>query len=161
VYDISFKHALQIITRNGGRVDGDNVTIATQAIKPVRLEQGFSNMRPLQRIDIQQDVSIKEFNFEFTGTGFAISGEAGKNKDKAGEYAFDAELYVDGQKVETAKLPTSFTTRRLEIFWKYQLADKKHSVTVKVLNPNSDYYLNTSGYIVYGNALKVPNDKNK
>ena len=118
-------------------------------------------MHPLQRIETQQDVSTKEFNIEFTGTGFAISGEAGKNKNKAGEYTFEAELYIDGEKVETAKLPTDFTTRRLELFWKYKLADKKHSVTIKVLNPNSDYYLNTSSHVVYGNALKSSNDKSK
>jgi len=152
VYDISFKHALQIITRNGGKVDGDNVTIATQTPKPVRLEQGFTNMQPSQRIEIQQDISTKEFNFEFSGTGFAISGESGKNKNEASDYTFEAELYIDGEKVETAKLPTNITTRRLELFWKYQLPDKKHSVIVRVLNPNSDYYLNTSGYITYKNS---------
>jgi hypothetical protein len=118
-------------------------------------------MHPLQKIEIQQDISTNEFNFEFTGTGFAISAEAGKNKNKAGEYTFEAELYLDGEKVETAKLPTDFTTRRLDLFWKYQLTDKKHSVRVKVLNPNSDYYLNTSGYIVYGNAANMHIDKGR
>jgi hypothetical protein len=152
VYEISFKHALQVITRNGGKMDGDNVTIATQTPKPVRLEQGFTNMHPSQRVELQQDISAKELNFEFTGTGFAISGESGKNKSEASDYAFEAELYIDEKKVETVKLPTNFTTRRLELFWKYQLSDKKHLVTIKVLNPNTDYYLNTSGYIIYSNA---------
>jgi hypothetical protein len=30
VYDIGLKHALQNIERNGGKVSGDNVTIAVQ-----------------------------------------------------------------------------------------------------------------------------------
>ncbi len=37
------------------------------------------------------------------------------------------ELYIDNVKVETAKLPTNFTTRRYELFWKYGLPDQKHT----------------------------------
>ena len=150
VYDIGFKHALQVIERNGGKIDGEKVIILTQEPKTVRLEQGFVNMRPLQKTELQQDISTKELSFNFIGTGFVISGETGKNKGDAPDYTFDTELYIDGEKVETAKLPTDVTTRRLELFWKYQLPDKKHKVSIKILNPNSDYYLNTSGYIVYG-----------
>jgi hypothetical protein len=155
VYDISFKHALQVIRRNGGKVEGDNVTILTQVPKTVRLEQSFTGIYPLQKTDLNQDINTKELNFEFTGTGFVLRGEAGKKKDDATDYVFKAELYIDGNKVETARMPTNFTSRRLELFWKYQLPNKKHSVKVKVLNPNADYYLNSSDYIAYGDKPKV------
>ncbi|HEY4195302.1 MAG TPA: ADP-ribosylglycohydrolase family protein [Mucilaginibacter sp.] len=149
VYDISFKHALQVIQRNGGKVDGDQVTILTQVPKTVRLEQGFTGIYPSEITDLHHDINTKELSFDFTGTGIVLKGEAGKNKDDAADYIFNAEVYIDGDKVETMKLPTDFTTRRLELFWKYQLPDKKHTLRIKVLNPNADYFLNSSEYIVY------------
>lgn len=149
VYEVSFKHALQVIQQNGGKVDGDHITIITQVPKTVRFEQSFSGMHPVQKMELNEDISTKELNFEFTGTGFVIRGEAGKKKNEATDHTFEAELYVDGRKVETAKFPTDFTTRRLELFWKYQLPYKKHRVSVKVLNPNANYYLNSSGYLIY------------
>jgi hypothetical protein len=155
VYDISFKHALQVIQRNGGKVEGDKITILTQAPKAVRLEQSFTGIYPLQKTDLNQDINAKELEFEFTGTGFVLRGEAGKKKDDATDYVFETELYIDGNKVETAKMPTNFNSRRLELFWKYQLPNKKHVVKIKVLNPNADYYLNSSDYIVYADKPKV------
>jgi hypothetical protein len=149
VYDIGFKHALQVIERNGGKVDGDQVTILTQVPQTVRLEQSFTGIYPSEITDMRHDINTKELSFDFTGTGIVLKGEAGKNKDDAADYIFNAEIYIDGDKIETVKLPTDFTTRRLELFWKYQLPDKKHTLRIKVLNPNADYFLNSSEYIVY------------
>ncbi|MBS1524717.1 MAG: ADP-ribosylglycohydrolase family protein [Bacteroidetes bacterium] len=151
VYEIGFKHALENIKRNGGSVDGDKVTILTQAPKPVRLEQGFTNLVPLQKIDLQKEVGREDLTFDFNGTGFVLRGEAEKKNQEAPDYVFEAEVYVDGKKTETAKLPTSFTARRQELFWRYYLPHGKHTIKVKVLNPNPDYGLEASGYLVYGN----------
>ena len=150
VYEIGFKHALQVIQRNGGKVEGDKITLLTQVPKTVKLEQGFTGMFPLQKTEVNEEICTKELSFEFTGTGFVLKGEAEKKREKAADYVIEAELYIDGNKVETAKFPASFTTRRLELFWKYQLPNKKHSVRVKVLNPNADYQLNASEYLTYG-----------
>ncbi len=150
VYDIGFKHALENIRRNGGKVEGDKITILVQAPKTVRLEQSFTGIYPIGKTDLNQDVSTKELIFDFTGTGFVLRGEAGKKKEDAKDYTFNVELSIDGKKVETASMPTNFTSRRLELFWKYQLPNGKHSVSVKVLNPDSDYVLSSSDYIVYG-----------
>ncbi|HEY8999831.1 MAG TPA: ADP-ribosylglycohydrolase family protein [Mucilaginibacter sp.] len=153
VYEVGFKHALENIKRNGGKVDGDKITIPVQEPKTVRFEQGFTNMRPLQKSDLQHDINSSELTFDFTGTGFVLKGEAGKKKEDSPDYTFDVEVTIDGEKAEMAKLPTNFTTRRQEICWKYQLSNKKHSVKVKVLNPNNDYVLNSSEYLVYSDAL--------
>ncbi len=161
VYDIGFKHALQVIERNGGKVDGDQVTILTQIPQTVRLEQSFTGIYPTEITDLRHDINTKELSFDFTGTGIVLKGEAGKNKDDAADYIFNAEIYIDGDKAETVKLPTDFTTRRLELFWKYQLPDKKHTVRIKVLNPNADYFLNSSEYIVYKDKPSSELTKNK
>jgi len=148
-YDISFKHALQNVQRNGGNVDGDNVSIKLQSPETVKLEQGFTGMYPIEQNNFLHE-NINDTSFEFEGTGFILRGEARKLKDDAIEHDFEAELYIDGEKTETAKLPTNFTTRRHELFWKYRLTNKKHSVRIKILNPTNDAEINTWDYIVYG-----------
>ena len=147
-YDISFKHALQNIQRNGGSVDGDNISIKLQSPETVKFEQGFTNMYPVEQNNFSNE-NIHDISFEFEGTGFILRGEARKLKDDAAEHDFEAELYIDGEKIETAKLPTNFTTRRHELFWKYGLPNKKHTVRIKILNPTNDAEVNTWDYIVY------------
>ena len=148
VYDIGFKHALQVIQRNGGKVEDNKVTIALQTPKPVKFEQSFGGMYPVDKKNLS-GTDIKNLDFEFEGTGFILRGEARKKKNELPEYIFNADLYIDGEKIETAKLPTNFTTRRHELFWKYALPNKKHSVHITVLNPNDDYELNSWEFIYY------------
>lgn len=147
VYQIGLKHALQNIQMNGGKVEGEQVTIVTQPIRTVQLEQGFPNLYPIEKIDFNKEV--QDLSFDFEGTGFVLAGEGRKKKADSPEYTFEAELYVDGNKVETAKLPTRFTTRRLELFSKYPMPKGKHTVTIKVLNPNAGYELRGYNYIVF------------
>ncbi len=73
------------------------------------------------------------YTFEFEGVGFALVGSASRTGDE--DHVFNAELHVDGELVETATWPTAMTTRRLYLFWKYQLPKGEHTVEVRVLNP--------------------------
>ena len=65
------------------------------------------------------------------------------------DYEFQTEVYLDGEKIESPKLPTNFTTRRLEVSWKYPLSKGKHKVVVKILNPDNRYELRNLEYIVF------------
>ena len=154
VYEIGYKHALLNIEKNGGKINGNNIVIAAQAPRPVKLEQGFQNMFPTEKKWLRKSVK-NELSFDFEGTGFAIIGEASRKKADAPLYIFEAELYIDGVKTETVKLPANFTTRRHELFWKYDLPDKKHNVTIKILNPNDDYEVRASASILYSNKPPV------
>ncbi|GAB4028321.1 ADP-ribosylglycohydrolase family protein [Spirosoma gilvum] len=152
VYAMSLKHALQVIERNGGKVTGDQVTIAPQIPKAVRLEQSFPGHHPVLARGINKDIT-NEYSFDFEGIGFALRGEA-KPKAKStwestSPFVFNTELYIDDQKVETAKLPTDFTHRRHELFWKYQLPKGKHTVRIKVLNPDSEHTIRMGELLVY------------
>ena len=49
VYDIGFKHALQVIEKNGGKIDANAVTIKLQQPKPVRFEQSFEGHYPIEK----------------------------------------------------------------------------------------------------------------
>lgn len=156
VYEIGYRHALSNIERYSGKVNGDKVMIVLQQPKTVKYEQGFQGMYPVEKKWLGKS-DFKELSFEFQGTGFALRGGAEKKKKELPDYVFEAELYVDSDKIETARLPTDFTTRRHELFWKYGLPNKKHTVVVKVLNPNDDYALNATEYILYSDKPAVTN----
>lgn len=150
VYEISFKQALEMIQRNGGKIEGDQVTIAVQAPKAVKYEKSFSGIYPVAKKSFHHG-NIKELAFDFTGTGFVLKGEARKKSRDAADHIFEMEVYIDGEKAETIKLPTNFTTRRRDLCWKYAMPDKKHEVKIKVLNPVNNHEVITSEYIVYDN----------
>jgi len=155
VYEISFRQAQEMIQRNGGKIEDDKITIAVQAPKPVKYEKSFPDMYPVAKKSFNHR-DVKELAFTFTGTGFVLKGEARKKNNDAADYVFEMEVYIDGQKVETAKLPVNYTIRRHELCWKYSLPDKKHEVKIRVLNPEDNYEVRTSEYIVYDNK---PTDK--
>ncbi|MCD7935999.1 MAG: ADP-ribosylglycohydrolase family protein [Tannerellaceae bacterium] len=148
IYTTSFGHALETIRRNGGTVTPDQITIAVQPPKAVRYEQGFEDMYPVLRKPFHHG-DITSVEFEFEGTGFVVRGEAAKRDGVTTDGAFTASLYLDGQKVETANFPTSFHSRRLDLFWKYQLPKGKHTVRIVVDEPQKDYLLRSWDYIIY------------
>ena len=61
----------------------------------------------------------------------------------------NVELYIDGKLSETIKLPMSFITRRHEIAWKYELGNGKHTVKVKLLNPDNGAECFLSNLLTY------------
>jgi len=148
VYEVGMKHALQTITRNGGAVTNDNVTIKIQQPKAVAFEQSFTGIYPVAKIPVKWNDAKDEISFDFEGTGFVIKGETadwGSNTD----FVFNTELYVDGYKIESPQLPASYTTRRYELCWKYDLAKAKHAVKLKILNPSKEYKFRAGDAIIY------------
>lgn len=148
VYDIGFRHALENIRRNGGRVQGENVYIATQQPKTVAYEKSFPNLYPVQKEEVQVN-DRKEIAFDFEGTGFILRGEPKARNNNSPDYEFRTEVYLDGSKIESPVLPTDFTTRRLEVTWKYPLKKGKHTVLVKILNPDNRYEIRNLEYIIF------------
>lgn len=148
VYDIGVKHAIENITRNGGRLNDQIVYIPTQVPEAVQLEQSFPGLYPVKKeaLELKNDNDI---SFEFEGTGFILSGEPRAANNKLPDHVFKTEVYLDGTKIESPELPTDFTTRRLEVSWKYPLPKGKHSVRVKILNPDSRYPFRNLEYIVF------------
>ena len=156
VYAMGMKHALQVVERNGGKITGDQVQIAVQTPKAVRLEQAFTGHYPVLVKGIHKDLA-DEYTFDFEGIGFVLKGEAKPTNTSAampptqqGTHTFNAELYIDGQKIETAKLPANFTQRRYDLFWKYQLPKGKHAVRIKLLNPDANHVVRMTDLLVYG-----------
>jgi hypothetical protein len=159
VYEMGYKHAVQVVEKNGGKQDGDNIVIPVQTPKAVRFEQSFSGHFPIEKRPVHKDME-EEFVFDFEGNGFVVMGEAspkhGSNWDYKGSFVFEAELYIDDQKIETVKLPANYTKRRLELFWKYQLPKAKHSVKIKLLNPDSEFKLRVTDIVLYSDRAVPP-----
>ena len=152
VYAMGFKHALQVVERNAGRVTEDSVIISVQQPEAVRLEQSFEGHYPIEKKEVRQELK-NEHTFEFEGIGFTLLGESepvrGSSWDYTGDYSATAELHIDGQKVETVKLPASYIKRRHEIFWKYQLPAGKHLVRIKRTDSNPEFTVQLSQLIIY------------
>ncbi len=148
VYDIGYKHALQNIERNGGKVNADHVTIPVQKPVAVKFEKSFAGHYPVTLTPVKWNANKDEIRFDFDGIGFVIKGDASKWDSKSA-YVFDTELYLDGKLIETPKLPVSYTTRRYDLAWKYQLPKGKHTVLLKILNPSMDYPVRASQAIIY------------
>ncbi len=148
VYNIGFKHALENIERNGGTVNGDNVVIKTQQPVAVKFEKSFEGIYPVEKISLNGIDKKDEISFDFEGTGFVVGGETaewGSNSD----FVFNTELYVDGKLVEKPQLPASYTTRRYELCWNYDLPKGKHHVQLKILNSDANENFNADDVIIY------------
>jgi hypothetical protein len=158
VYELGFKHTLQVIQKNGGKVAEDSVIITVEQPVAVRLEQSFEGHYPVEKRELHHELN-GEYTFEFEGIGFALLGGSepvnGSSWTYKGNYFATAELHVDGIKVETVELPANFINRRHELFWRYQMPRGKHSVTIKQSNPNSDFAVRLSELVVYDNASKT------
>jgi len=148
VYEIGNRHALEMIKRNGGKINGENIIIKVQKPETVRFEESFPGMFPVLRKDFNNH-DFKTLTFEFEGTGFALRGDAIRRSHDIPDGELTATMYIDGKKVETAKFPTAFRYRRHDLFWKYQLPKGKHTVKIELDTPSDKYMLRSWDYIVY------------
>jgi ADP-ribosylglycohydrolase len=152
VYEIGTKHALLNIERNGGKIAGEKVTIKIQIPTPVKFEQSFSGHFPTDKLWIGKNLE-NEYEFDFEGNGFVLKGEAHPKNTSAWDSRdtknLKMEVYIDGKLHETAELPTDYITRRNELTWKYQLADTKHHIKLKMLDPSPDYICRMTELIWY------------
>jgi len=149
VYEIGLKHALENVVRNGGKIEGNTITIKKQVPVPVKLEEAFKSHVPTEKKWINKTLN-NTIELPFEGMGFVIKG-ANKKKDNdvQGDFIAEVEVLVDGLLHEKIKLPTSFTTRRYEITWKYEMKPGKHNILLKLVNPDPHMQVQLHELIVY------------
>jgi hypothetical protein len=150
VYNISFKHALENIKRNGGSADGDNIIIKKQQPVVVKFEKSFEGLYPVAKIPVEWNDKKDELSFNYEGTGFVVRGETAAWSSSS-DFAFHTELYVDGKLIEKPELPASYTTRRYEVCWNYELPKGKHTVQLKILNSSTEHQIANVEGIYYSN----------
>ena len=151
-YDLSFKHALQLVGRNGGIIDGDTVQIKFQKPKAVPLEVGFEGHYPKERrpLDVRLNETTTEAGFSFDGIGFAVNGEAVKSNKEGPDVDLKVEMTIDGEPAVMSTLPTADRTRKPTLFWRYQLRPGQHQVLFKILNPSPGADIHLADVVIYG-----------
>jgi len=152
VYELSFRHALEMIKRNGGTVDDEKVVIPVQQPEAVRFEKSFEGLYPVKRVAVNENLS-SGYTFEFEGTGVVLRGGARKDDAALPDHVFDVEVVIDGQSTQQFRMPTAYRTRKNEIFWQYQLPKGKHTVQVNIKNPKAGYQLRAGDYIIYSDKV--------
>ena len=152
IYQLSLKQALQVIVKNRGSIQNNNITIACQLPLPVKLEQSFEGHFPIEKIVINQ--SVNHFSkFEFDGIGIVFRGY---DECRDREYVARIEMAIDDLTLESAFLPVaSSVAHRNDLFWKYKLKKGKHVVKFKWINSRNDAIIHFSDAIVYSNGLNL------
>ncbi len=152
-YQMSFDQAMEVITRNEGTVTENDVTIKLQTPQAVRFEESFAGHWPEsnQRIKKTLDDALT-----FTGKGVVVAydmnSEGGRSIMYGGienDYIAEVEVFLDGESVEVVRLDASFMRRKPELFYKYNLEEKEHTLTFKWLNPRKDIKINLTSMLVY------------
>lgn len=152
-YAMGLDQALKVIVRDGGKIEGDQITIKCQQPETVRFEEAFEGHFPIELRQLSErrgGTSLGKLGtIEFDGIGIVVSGSI-RCADDA--YVARMEAYMDGKLVETFNLPVNYNARRHEIFWKYQLPKGKHELTFKWLNPRNDAHISSNSILVYSDA---------
>jgi hypothetical protein len=152
VYELSFKHALEVVGKNGGVVDGESARIRVQRPKAVPLEVSFEGHFPKERrmLDVRLNETAREGEFSFDGTGFVVNGEAVKLNEASLDVTLELEMAVDGEPAVKSILPTADRTRKPTLFWRYRLRPGQHRVLVKILNPAPGAEVHLADVVIYG-----------
>ncbi len=151
-YEIGLGHALQMIERGGGSIDGDQVTIKYQEPVAVRYEKAFEGHYPVQNMTFRGLLDTMP-PCVFDGIGIAFRGGLTCADTK---YVARVECYIDGQLDQTVELPALFHDRKLEPYFRYQLPKGRHELTFKWLNPRKDATLELRDAVVYSDTPRDP-----
>jgi hypothetical protein len=156
-YEYSFKHALAMIERNGGKVSNKDVTIKIQHPLAVKFEKSFDGLYPVFKKEINRSINKSENDstiIAFEGTGIVLTGSVRAEGKKLinDKQAAKLEVYLNNNLSETIELPYRENTRRDEIFFKYQLPKQGYKLKIKVIELLENAKIIINSAIVYSDA---------
>lgn len=153
VYDLSYKHALQLIEQNEGDVEGDHVRIKVQKPLAVKFEQSFEGMYPAEERYLRQHYTDKDIIIDFTGNGIVVLGNVNSicSVPKS-DYVALLDVYIDGVKVEQVKMPYDYFVRKYDIYHKYLLNTGNHHLEIKWVNKNPDFSMYMKSIVIYSDT---------
>ncbi|MBI1780975.1 MAG: ADP-ribosylglycohydrolase family protein, partial [Sphingobacteriales bacterium] len=147
VYSIGNKHALENIQRNNGKVNDSTVTIVYQSPVTAKFEESFTGLQPKERTSINKKLS-DTLSINFEGNGIVLTGSNRDSWEKITNFSYKVLATIDG-KTDTLDLPFNYLTRKYEIYWNYQLPNGKHTLNLKLLNPDKISDVMISDMLVY------------
>lgn len=151
-YDLNLKYSKEIVAVSGGEVTADSISIQVQKPKQVRWEQSFSGYYPIEKRGLKKTINnVESLSISFKGIGVVLTGSVKRQSPDTVNYVAIIEAWLDGKKVETFNMPFDFIKRKYDIFHKYQLKNKSHTLEIKWLNPAENYSIQANELIVYSN----------
>lgn len=149
LYDLSFKHALNLIKQNGGEVEREWVYLRMQDPLAVRYEKSFEGHYPIDKLSLS--TFLKEnAAFTFDGIGFVQKGYVKCADDK---YVVKIEVSIDEKPNQVINLSVakanSIDDRSVDLLHRYQLPKMTHRVSYRWLNPREDAELYLGDVIIY------------
>ncbi len=156
-YEISYKHALEQIKINNGKVTENEVKIKKQKPLTVALEENFPGYKLGENIPVNKTIKINdpsEVEIEFEGIGVVVRGGARYVKiepenESMDDFVLNVECYIDDELSKTMELPLNFIHRSPQVFFQYELPEGKHKLKLKVLNPHKRASLEIKNIITY------------
>jgi len=163
VYEMSYRHALEMIRRNGGAVNGQQVRIPRQSVEPAPLEQNFTGYAVSEKTPVELQVTRSgslRHEWTFEGIGVVLRGKVG-NLDHPDAYALltkeetlndavvVADFFIDGSLAKRMELPLNFLKRSYEPFFIYELEPGEHTLRMEVTDLPDKAYLQITDMITY------------
>jgi hypothetical protein len=162
-YEISYRHALELIEKNGGDIGEEMIKIKKLTAHVAPLEQNFQGYKLGTRKAIDKKITssdMQELEMEFEGVGVVLTGRA-KHEDFENKYALisdeetmngfklNVEFYLDGELSKCMDVPLYFIERAHELFFQYELPEGKHKLKLKITNPTNKAFLHIGDLISY------------
>ena len=157
-YHIGMKHAMEEITSNGGKIQGENITIKVQKPKAVILEQApvmYTVKKSLGAVidpsaKKSRFVSVSQFSeYDFEGMGIAITGRINGDRSKFLNYEAEVDFLVDNKRIKTMKLPLDPIKAATELFWTFDLDEGKHKLELNWKNKTEGVDIELENVIEY------------
>ncbi|MFM2145167.1 MAG: hypothetical protein RL732_3 [Bacteroidota bacterium] len=148
-YKVGLEQAKKNTLAHGGKLSGDTIYVKAQGIEPVQLETGFPGMFPQKVQSINVTVADTQ-HIAFSGTGIVLRGRA--EGESSANRSMKISVQMDGAAADTIDLPLSFTTRRHEVYWAYELPEGEHRLALYVLSPSTANQLKIWDAVIYGSG---------
>lgn len=149
IYDLSYKHALELIKKNDGREDDDNVYVQVQQPETVKWEQSFEGLHPAKRTVINKEFHKDDFNYKFNGSAVVVMGFVKRLQGTNEDYVLYGDVYIDDKKVEEIRMPYDYIKRKYDVFYTYDLPEGEHNLRIVWKNPHADFCVQLKDVVVY------------
>ncbi len=150
-YQLSLKLALEMVKRNGGRVEGEEILLPSTKPPALAYEANFVNHFPRERRELNLRLSemASETTVEFEGTGFAINAHLVKKVPE--DHTYRVAIVVDGRLVGAAILPAHPFLRNPTPFFRYNLRPGKHKLFLQIAEPSPKADIQLDDMVIYDN----------
>ena len=150
--ELSLKHSLNHIRKEGGVIDKDEVVLTVQNPVSVNFEQSFEGMFPKERRPFNKEIESGSFELSFEGNGIVCMGAVKNNpcaRNPNPDYVALLNVYLDNTLTEQVKMPYDYIVRKYDIWHKYLLPEGTHTLKIEWKNPDPDFRINFKDVVIY------------